>query len=139
MGVGDRGVLAMYFEINLPNYFTFIKILGGYLLYSIKSSHKHIHTVSTRSHSCLSFFRSSGKEYLFLIFPVLLRNRLISAGFETVLFYTKQSCKALYYKQFSTNIKIKIIKSIPVFIPSVLTKKVLIFQFFILISGEICL
>ena len=39
------------------------------------------------------------------IFPVSLRNQLISGGLEPVLSHTK---KLLYYIQLSTNIKIKI-------------------------------
>ena len=41
--------------------------------------------------------------------PVLLRNRLI----RTVLGHTEISCIASYYRQFSTNKAIKIIKLIP--------------------------
>ena len=62
-------------------------------------------------------------------FPVWFRNRLLSAGLEPVLNQTEKSCIASNYRQFSTNIKIKIIKLIPV----------LILKFFILISAESCL
>ena len=47
-------------------------------------------------------------------FPVWLRNRLLSAGLEPVLWYTEKLCIPLYYRQFSTNIIIKIIKLITV-------------------------
>ena len=48
-----------------------------------------------------------------IIFPVRLRNRLISTGLEPVLSHTEKSCIASYYTQFSTNIKIKIIRFKP--------------------------
>ena len=51
-----------------------------------------------------------------IIFPVWLLNRLISAGLEVVLSHTEKLCIASYYRQFSTNIKIKIIKLTPVFL-----------------------
>ena len=48
------------------------------------------------------------------IIPVWwLPNRLISPGLKTVLGDTKNSCLLLYYRQFSTIIKIKIIKISP--------------------------
>ena len=43
------------------------------------------------------------------IFPVWLRNRLTSTGLEPVLSHTKNYVIALYYRQFSSNFKIKII------------------------------
>ena len=46
--------------------------------------------------------------------PVWMRNWLISAGLEPVLSHTKKSCIASYYRYIATNIKIKIIKLIPV-------------------------
>ena len=49
-------------------------------------------------------------------FPIWLWNRLLSTGLEPVLSHTEKSCIASNYIQFSTNIKIKIIKSIPVLI-----------------------
>ena len=63
-----------------------------------------------------------------IYFPVWLRNRLISAGLEPVLRLTEKSCIASNYRQFFTNIEIKIIKVIPVlfgraFGPSGLTKE----------------
>ena len=70
-----------------------------------------------------SFFRPHGKEafkykpreeYFFI--PVWLRNRLLSAGLEPVLSLTEKSCVASNYRQFSTNIKIKIIKLKPSFV-----------------------
>ena len=42
------------------------------------------------------------------ILAVWFRNRLTIAGLEPVLNHTEKSCIATYYKQFSTNIKIKI-------------------------------
>ena len=73
-------------------------------------------------------------------FPVSPRNRLTSAKLETVLSHTEK-CIASYYRQFSTNIKIKMIKSIQVlfarpFGPLEITKLGLIFEFFISISAE---
>ena len=47
-------------------------------------------------------------------FLVWIRNRFISAVLQPVLSHTEKSCKASYYRQFSINIKIKIIKLIPV-------------------------
>ena len=47
-------------------------------------------------------------------FQVWLPNRLISAGQEPVLSHTEKLCISSYYKQFSTNVKIKTIKLIPV-------------------------
>ena len=47
-----------------------------------------------------------------ITFPVWLRNRLISAGLEPALSNTEKSCIALYNRQFSTNVKIKIINLI---------------------------
>ena len=44
--------------------------------------------------------------------PKWLRNRLKSPGLEPVLSHTDKSYIASYYRQFFTNIKIKIIKSI---------------------------
>ena len=49
-----------------------------------------------------------------MLFPERLLNRLISAGLEPVLSHTEKACIASYYKQFSTNIKIEIIKLKPV-------------------------
>ena len=49
-------------------------------------------------------------------FPVWLRNRLLSAGLEPVLSQTEKACIASNYRQFSTNIKIKIIKLKPSFV-----------------------
>ena len=46
-----------------------------------------------------------------------LRNRLISGGLEPVLIHTEKSCMTSYYRQFPTNIKIKIRKLIPVSTP----------------------
>ena len=43
-------------------------------------------------------------------FTVWLRNRLKSAGLEPILSHTEKSCIVSYYKQFSTNIKIKLIQ-----------------------------
>ncbi len=48
-------------------------------------------------------------------FPVWLRNRLLSAGLEPVLSQTEKACIEPNYRQFSTNIKIKIIKLKPSF------------------------
>ena len=47
-------------------------------------------------------------------FPVSLGNRLMSAVLEPVLSHTEKSCLVSYYRQFSTNIKIIVIKLIPV-------------------------
>ena len=44
------------------------------------------------------------------IFPVSLRNRLISGGLEPVLSPTEKLCLASFYIQFSTNIKYTIIR-----------------------------
>ena len=49
-------------------------------------------------------------------FPVWPRNRLITAGLEPVLNYTEKLCIASFYRQYSTNIKLKIIKLKPVLI-----------------------
>ena len=46
------------------------------------------------------------------IVPVWLRNRLISAGLEPVLSHIEKSCIKSFYRQFSTIIKMKIIKLI---------------------------
>ena len=43
-------------------------------------------------------------------FLVWLRNRLISAGLESVLSHIEKLCIASFYRQFSSNIKIRIIK-----------------------------
>ncbi len=51
-----------------------------------------------------------------MFFQVLLRNRLLSTGLESVLSQTEKSCIASNYRQFSTNIKIKIIKLKPSFV-----------------------
>ena len=69
--------------------------------------------------------------YVQKLFPVSLQNQFISAGLEPVFRHTEKSCISLYYRQFSTIIRIKIIKSIPVllaraFVPSGLTKLVFI-------------
>ena len=48
--------------------------------------------------------------------PVWLRNRLISTGLEPVLSHIEKSCIASYYRQFSMNNKIKILKIIPVLV-----------------------
>ena len=50
-----------------------------------------------------------------LYFSDWLRNRLTSPGLEPVLVHTEKSCIASYYEHFSTIIKMKIIKFIPVF------------------------
>ena len=43
-------------------------------------------------------------------FPVWPRNRLIFAGLEPFLIHTEKACIASYYRQFSMNDKIKILK-----------------------------
>ncbi len=48
------------------------------------------------------------------MFPVWLRNRLLSTGLKPVFSQTEKSSIAFSYRQFSTNINIKIIKLIPV-------------------------
>ena len=53
---------------------------------------------------------AQAKVVIILYFPVWLRNRLLSAGLEPILSQTEKSCIASNYRQFSTNIKIKIIK-----------------------------
>ena len=40
-----------------------------------------------------------------IVFPVSLRNRLISGGLEPVLGHTEKFCLASYYIQFSTIIR----------------------------------
>ena len=40
-----------------------------------------------------------------ILFPVWLRNRLLSAGLELVLRHTEKSCIVSYYRQFFMNIK----------------------------------
>ena len=57
-------------------------------------------------------------QYAFQVMLVLvwLLNRLIFDGLGLVISHTEKSCIASYYKQFSTNIKIKSIKLIPVLI-----------------------
>ena len=72
----------------------------------------------------------------------MTKNRLLSAGLEIVLRHAENaSC----YRQFSTNIKIKIMKLIPVllawaFCTSVLRKLAQILLYlFVLISAEIYL
>ena len=47
-------------------------------------------------------------------FPECLQNRLISAVLEMVLSNTEKSCIAKYNRKFSKNIKIEIIKLMPV-------------------------
>ena len=53
-----------------------------------------------------------------IIFTVWLRNRLIFAGLKLVLSHTEiyVVCIASYYRQFSTNVEIKILKLKPVFL-----------------------
>ena len=46
-------------------------------------------------------------EFIIILFPLQHRHRLISAGLEPVLGHTEKSCIASYYRQLSTNIKIK--------------------------------
>ena len=79
----------------------------------------------------------------FSFFQLWLRNRLMSAGLEPVFSHAEKSCIALYYRQFFTNIKIKIIKLIPVccsgFCPLEPNKTCLSILFFNLISAESCL
>ncbi len=75
--------------------------------------------------------------------PELLPNRFISTGLEPVLSHIEKPV-ASYYRQFSTNIKINILKLLPVLLnrtygPSGLIKLVLILKFFILLSAERCL
>ena len=45
------------------------------------------------------------QQYSKNIFPVWLRNRLISAGLEPVLIHTEKLCIASYYIQFYTGLK----------------------------------
>ncbi len=58
----------------------------------------------------------SKKKINIIVFPVWLRNRLLSAGLAPVLNQTEKSCIASNYRQFSTNIKRKIIKLKPSFV-----------------------
>ena len=60
-----------------------------------------------------SFYKIMQEIYI----AVWLRNLLISAGLEQVLSHTEKSCIASYNKQFSRNIKTKIIKLISVCYP----------------------
>ena len=77
-----------------------------------------------------------------LFFSVWHRNRLIFAGLEMVhISHTEKSCITWNYRYYPTNIKIKIIKLIRVFLawafdPSGLTKLYPIIIFFILISAR---
>ena len=50
-------------------------------------------------------------QWILKVIPVCLWNRLISGGFGPFLSHTGKSCIASYYRYFSTNIKIKNIKS----------------------------
>ena len=52
---------------------------------------------------CLGYLQFQGK-----VFPVWLRNELISAGLEPFLSHTEKLKIASYYRIFFTNIKIKI-------------------------------
>ena len=72
--------------------------------------------VSLNQTSVPKYGVKSGKDQWIKSFKlqVWLGNQLLSAGFEQVLSQTENSCIALNYRQFSTNIKIKIIKLIPV-------------------------
>ena len=54
---------------------------------------------------CLSIKISA----LLTLFPVCLKNLLITGGLEPVLSNTEKSCKASIYSKFSMKIKIKII------------------------------
>ena len=64
---------------------------------------------SSEQHNLLAH---SWSEIIF--FTVWLLNRLISDGLEPALIHTKKLCLVSYYRQFSTNIKIKNIKLVPV-------------------------
>ncbi len=55
---------------------------------------------------------------ILFFFPVWLRNRLLSVGLESVLSQTGKSRIASNSRQFSTEIKIKIMKLIPVLLAS---------------------
>ncbi len=48
-----------------------------------------------------------------IVFPVWLRNRLLSAELEKVHSQTKNRCIASKFRQFSTNVKIKLMRLIP--------------------------
>ncbi len=61
----------------------------------------------------LYLYHKRAQLYKVIIFPVWLRNRLLSSGLEPIL---SQSCIASNYRQFYTNIKIKIIKLKPSFV-----------------------
>ena len=78
-----------------------------------------------------------------ILFPVWLRNRLISARLEPVLSHTETLCITSHYIQFSTNIKMYNYKIITSFVStclsSGLTKLVLISKLYICISAESCL
>ena len=77
--------------------------------------------------------------YLKIKFPVWPRSRLISAGLEPVLSHTETSCISSYYRQFYTNIRIKILKLKPVLPFPRGRKNSIRRKFFFLISAEICL
>ena len=62
--------------------------------YSIKSCSK-------REKINLIFMKTSKFKAKNNLFPLWLRNRFISAGYELVLSHTKKSCIALYYRQLS--------------------------------------
>ena len=79
-----------------------------------------------------------------ILFPVWLRNRLLSAGLEPVLSQTEKACIASNYRQFSTNIKIIIIKLKPSFVspglrPRAADKTGFNLKIFLLMSAESCL
>ena len=69
-------------------------------------------------------------------FPKWLQNQLISTGIEPVLSHNEKSCTTSYYKQFYTNIKLKISKSIPVLLAMDFSSFAFNLIFFILISAE---
>ncbi len=77
-------------------------------------SFKQIAKLSKKSLKCIYvIYTKTGKEIipyknLIICFPVWLRNRLLSAGLESVLKKKKKACIASNYRQFSANIKIKL-------------------------------
>ena len=110
-------------EIN-PNKFRFYLCIFAKVCFSVQAIRQNLVYRKFINFIFMVFFQRSSFPNI-KYFPVWLRNRLLSAGLELVLGQIEKSCIVSNYRQFSTNIKIKIIKLIPDFLARVFGSSVL--------------
>ena len=106
------GYTPIYLSLSYP--LRSLLIVDFFLEYPFMLSEKLASQVSVMEGGRLTLEVKVVDEEV-ISFPVWLRNRIITAGLEPVLGHTNNSWVVSYYRQISTNNKIKIKKLIPDF------------------------